>query len=107
MSNSKSLMSLGDLFSKSFEVYKERFWVLVGLTAINFAVIFSFLFLFLVFFVTSAVLGLSVFTSTGFKFSIPIFVFGLILFLIGAIVAIVVGTLVQVSSLIAVKENPK
>ena len=98
----KNLMQLGELFKNSFEVYKERVWVLLGLLAIG---ILSYL----------AVLpGVIVLAIGGFTFSyanginflnLSLIIIGGILFLVGAVLATIIMSLTQVASLYALKER--
>lgn len=106
MDNAKSpLMPLGELFSKSFGIYKERFLILAGIMAVNFTIFLLFLSLFLIFAIIAAVFGISAIALSEIMLVIPIFLFGLLLAAIGIIGAVVIGSWVQVASLCAIKDR--
>ena len=94
MENQK-LIPVMDLIKNSFEIYKERVWVLLGLLGITFLSFLAVLPGMIIFWgVPKNILG-----ETGSSF------IGFILFLIGIIFCAVIGIWCQIASVYAVKER--
>src|SRR5689334_9024229 len=81
------LMPVSSLFKKSFEIYQEKFWILIELLSINYLA-----FLCAIPFVVLAFLR-------------PRFILFFILAAVGVILAIAVSFLVKVSWIVVIKER--
>ncbi len=92
----QKLLPIGDLFKKSFELYKPRIWTMLWLGVISWIssiVIF-------------AVFGIAGFTTFALGRNILTFnLFSLLLFLIGVLLVVIINVWIQVAMIYAVKEE--
>ena len=89
----KKLISMIDLFKKSFEMYQQRFWIFIKLMAVNILIFLSF------FFIIPIIILIFLFGKTYWSIIL------LILLTMFVIVDIVIGLLVQISLIFAIRER--
>ncbi|OGZ17723.1 MAG: hypothetical protein A2Z78_00220 [Candidatus Nealsonbacteria bacterium RBG_13_36_15] len=90
-----SLPGIGDLFNRAWQIYKERFWVFVGIIVLPTLIVFGIALFITLQFISISETGQSFFSSTALLFGGPIII----------LVAIIVNLWAWVALLYAIKES--
>ena len=89
------LMPVGQLFSKSFEVYKDKFRILTKISALNFLAFVAFL----------PFVAIFIVLSISNRYNLTLFLSGILFLLIGILILIILGLWIYASLFFAAKEG--